>query len=215
MQANEVILFLDLGAVLGWAAGVPGQRPSWGAVNFTLTRSPYDDHLPQRRREDKNWPPAGRVFARQRLWLEETIVKFDPKLICFESPYIPRPVRKVRLANGALFGSVERKAIPPNLATLRRLLGYPAIVDEVADRLGVPCREVAIADVCQFLTGKGGWGGREAKKQQTQRMCALYGFQTATFDESDALAGLLFCEATLFPAIAQRRGVGPLFIPSR
>jgi len=185
------ILAVDLGAISGSAFLTPGDKPLWRSENFTFVASPYDSGLPTRPSLAKTWPTAGRVLARTRNWLDELIRGTEADLLVLEAPFI---------------------AVKFNNSTIRQLYGFAAIAAELADRNGICYLEVTTPKVCKFFTGKGAWGGRDAKKAATIRMCGLYGFNTATTDESDAIAVALYAEAILYPQIAADRGVGPLFL---
>lgn len=67
-----MILSLDTATVCGWACGVPGEEPLYGARDFGDGRS------------------NGEIGGRFRAWLNALCYEFKPKLIVFEAPYIPR-----------------------------------------------------------------------------------------------------------------------------
>jgi hypothetical protein len=186
---EKMILALDTATVTGWAAGNPGDEPTWGSRDFT---SPGGN---------------GEVIAKFRHSLNGLCYKFKPTTIVFESPYIPRPNFNRRPGAGPP---------PMNALTLRRLLTLTGIVEEVAWELRIECLEATAAEIMKFFLGTGRVaGGRPAKKAATIAMCQRYGWATVDEDACDALALWTMAEGIIDPRAASRRGDGPLFIAPR
>lgn len=129
----------------------------------------------------------GQIIARFRDWLDECFELWKPATVAFESPYVGRMI---------------------DIKVLRRLMTLNGLVEELAWRHRVRCREEASNVICRQFTGNGSWGGRAKKKAATKKMCAVYGFPDVTEDEADALALWHYAEAALFPTT---RSAGPLF----
>jgi hypothetical protein len=202
LPEGAVILALDLGGISGFAALTSGREPLWGHEDFR-----------------KGDPSSGELFVRLGRWVDQLIAMFGPSLVSFEDPYIPMFGKKdVRLANGeavnlpGLAGGARVKGTPFNNATILRLYGVVAVVQEHCAAGGVGVYKVSTGQVCRFFTGRGAWGGRDKKKAETMRVCRGYGFDAATYDESDAIAVGMYLEALIWPRISERRGVGPLFM---
>jgi len=137
----------------------------------------------------------GKVGVLFHDWLDAIMGECGgPDWAVFEAPFIPRG------------------AISVNNATIRRLYGLAMIAQMVAHNWGAKCREVDTASVAKHFTGQARWGGREAKKAATRRVCERYGWAPVTEDEADALAVLVYAEALIDPIAASRRGPGPLFV---
>jgi len=67
-----MILALDPATTVGWAAGAPGETPTWGSRQF-------------------DGKATGAVVGLFRHWLIERCRELHPTLVVFEAPYIPRP----------------------------------------------------------------------------------------------------------------------------
>lgn len=173
-----MILALDTATTTGWAAGKPGDTPKCGARRF-------------------GGGSTGEVIGLFRYWLNGRCDEFDPTLIVFEKPYIPRGGRKGPM-------------IPE--ATIRRLLGIAAQVEAVAWERKIACREASPLEIARFFIGTQTLK-RAEKKAATIAMCGRYGWLTESDDVADALALWAMAEATIAPKLAARRGEGPLFIP--
>jgi Holliday junction resolvasome RuvABC endonuclease subunit len=68
-----MILALDMATRTGWASGVIGAVPSWGAQDFGRNRS------------------NGEVLSAFRSWLCGKMDEIQPSICAFESPYMPGP----------------------------------------------------------------------------------------------------------------------------
>jgi hypothetical protein len=180
-----MILTLDTATTTGWAAGVAGGSPEWGARTFAGS--------------------TGEVIGTFRYWLDARCTELRPSLIVFEAPYVPR-VQKWTGKGGSP---------PMNPLTLRRLLSLAGQVEAVAWEHRIECREVTPREIAKFFLGSGRLMRRVEKKAATVQMCGVYGWHTVSEDAADALAIWAMAEATVSPAAARaRRGEGPLFIPS-
>lgn len=196
------LLALDVATTTGWAYGLPGDRPSFG-------------HFRSGRPRPKGEGNAGEVLAQFRIWLAARCREWQPRMIVFEAPYVPRVAPdKVRTVHGRLISTLPSSSPPIDIHVLRRLISLCGLVEMVAHEHQIPCREEASNVICRHFTGNGSWGGRANKKAATQKMCAVYGWPGVTEDEADALALWVYAEAVLFPWAAQHRGVGPLFVRS-
>jgi hypothetical protein len=170
-----VILALDTATRTGWAAGAAGDRPTFGTRNFVCRGG------------------NGEVLTLFRHWLEVRCDEFRPRMVVFESPYIPRP--------GA----------PMNALTLRRLFAMAVTVEAVCWERRIRCSETTALEIAKFFLGTGRHR-REAKKAATLEMCRLHGFAVTDDNEADALALWCMAEAKINPAAGLARGVGPLFL---
>lgn len=185
-----MLLALDQATVLGWACGTAGAQPMWGSIRF-----------------EGDWP--GEVHANFRAWLVRTITDHRPERVCFEKPFIPTPRAPRFAAAGTMIPSAP--GIMMNALTLRRLLYMAGCIEEVCASMGVPdCREVSPAEVEKFLLGKRGLK-RAQKKAATMSMIRAMGFDVQDDNAGDAVAIWLMMEARFYPALAQKRGVGPLW----
>jgi hypothetical protein len=143
---------------------------------------------------------TGEMLSLFRNWLIARCEEFHPSLICFESPYIPR-------------GKPRNGSPPLNPLTLRRLLAIAGTIEAVAWDQRIRCLEARAPEIEKFFVGRATRGDRAAKKKNTVSMCATYGWNTVSDDAADALALWAMAEATIAPALAQKRGAGPLFVP--
>ncbi len=193
---SNIILALDVATITGWACGPPGGRPEYA-------------HF----RAGKRGMKGGEITAYFRDWLELKCETAKPGWLIYESPYVPRVAPpRVRTATGQLISTLPGGAPPIDINVLRRLITLCGIVEEAAWRYRIEVREEASNVVCRQFTGRGSWGSRAAKKAATQKMCGVYGWHGVSEDEADALALWTYAEAVLYPAEAQRRGCGPLFV---
>jgi len=168
-----MILFLDAAGTTGVAFGAPGSEPKFATRRFTGSGA------------------SGEVVARFRAWLVATIDKLEPRVIAFESPYIPRP------------GS---KGPPLNSGTVRRLHGLCATIEAVCWERKIACYEAGASEICKAFTGQGSWGSRAKKKAATIAQAKRFGWAVTDDNQADALAGFCYAEAVLDPvAAAQRR----------
>lgn len=212
-----MLLALDPSTRTGWAAGVPGiDVPEFGVADFSkLTKT--DD--PRRN---------GAIISAFRAWLNEQCFRLRPRLVCYESPYIPVP-RAPRFRKAGSAPDARATAAPPppmDPTVLRRLLGETGTIEAVCWELGIDCFEARTVEFVKFFTGRGSWGSRDEKKRQTILACASHGWDVQGSDDAaDALALWCFAEDQIAPeasiqrrrlaANAQRQadGGGPLFTP--
>lgn len=185
-MAVERILALDQATTSGFCFGAIGGSPTWGSIKF---------------RGEGN----GAIFAEYRSWLVQMVAQAGPTIVVFESPFIPHNAAP-RFGKGGKLSS----AIPMNPLTLRRLLYMAGCIEEVCSAAGVRCREVTPAEVTKFILNRVRMN-RNEKKAETLRVIRAYGFDVADDNCADAVAIWLKTEATLSPALASRRGEGPLF----
>lgn len=178
-----MILALDTATVTGWAAGRPGETPQWGARDFSGRGG------------------NGEVGGKFRFWLQGMCHQLQPRLIVFESPYVPFPRKD------------NQRAPMMNPLTLRRLMGLALIVETTAWELRIKSFEATTGEISKFFTGTSRHGGRDQKKAATIAMCRRYGWDVAENDDAaDALALWCMAEAKEDPDAALSRGVGPLFL---
>jgi hypothetical protein len=176
------LLALDTATVTGWAACDPGDPPVWGAQRM----GPQGASL----------AICGSVYRR---WLHAKIAELQPETVVFEAPYIPAP---------AVWLNQKPKAKPPppmNADTIRKLCGFAWETEVTCATYGILCHEVTPMQSARHFTGRGSWGGREAKKAAVMAMCRRYGFDVQTDDEADALAVLMLAESVIYPTAALRR----------
>ncbi len=175
-----MILALDTSTVTGWAAGRPGETPTWGERSFAGRGG------------------NGEVIGKFRHWVNQCCYELKPTLVVFEAPYIPRPGR------GPKFGGPP----PMNALTLRRLLALVGEVEAVCWELRIRCVEATAPEISKFFLGNARQGGRDAKKAATIKMCGLYGWHTVSDNAADALALWHYAEFITEPQIASRRLAG-------
>jgi hypothetical protein len=191
------LLALDVATTTGWAYGAPGDRPAFGRFRSGKPR-PKDN--------EGNIGEALRAFC---LWLGARCIEWQPSMIVFEAPYVPRfAPRKVRTRTGQVISTEPTKGIPIDINVVRKLFAMCGLVEMIAYEHAIPCREEQSNVICRHFTGNGSWGGRANKKIATQRMCAVHGFPNVTEDEADALALWFYAEAVRFTKV---RSAGPLF----
>lgn len=212
-----MILALDIATHVGFASGRPGDEPQWGVRDFTKNAATGGN---------------GEVVAVFRHWLNQRCYDLKPRLIAFESPYIPIP-RQSRFSRaglavgGADLGpNVLKTDGPPpmNPIVLRRLLAMVGVVEATAFELRIPCQEETSSRFIKFFTGRGSWpGGRVAKKAETIRVCQLHGWDVTDDNAADAIALWCFAEDLISPRSSDQRrrqradrqrqeaGEGPLF----
>lgn len=186
----ETILALDVATRVGWASGVVGETPQFGSVNFSGKGG------------------TGEVLARWRFWLIDRVSTLRPTIIAFESPYVPQPrTTFVKAGTEAPRG----KGVPPmNPAVLRRLLAMCGLVEEIGFERSVRVRECVSGEFVKYFTGKGSWGGRDAKKEAVMRICRLHGWDVPDDNAGDACALWAYAEFMLSPDDAVRRRSGPM-----
>lgn len=118
------------------------------------------------------------------------IERIEPTLIVFEAPVLPR----------AKFNPLTKKVEGGvSIITTRKLQGLAAMLEAIADREKLECKELQPSQVKQALTGKG-----NAKKPEMVRACRGYGLDPHTYiqngeeasDEADAF-GIWLCALRL------------------
>lgn len=166
-----MLLSLDVATTVGWASGVAGSPPQWGARNFAGKGG------------------TGEVIGKFRQWLNQRCYELKPRLIAFESPYVARPQLR---AGGPP---------PMNALTLRRLLAMVGTVEAVAWELRIACREATPAEIAKFFTGRARWGGREQKKAAVIAACHRLGWMVEDDNSADALALWAMAEDIMCPGI--------------
>lgn len=182
-----MILALDIATHVGWCQGAPGSAPQYGTADFTSKSG------------------TGEVCARFRFFLMDKVLALKPTLIAFESPYVPVP-RGPQIVRAGTAPARAFKGPPPmNPMVLRRLLAMVGLVEEIAFERAIKCRECVSGEFVKFWTGKGSWGGRDAKKEAVMRVCRQRGFSPPDDNAGDALALWHYAEATIAPEIASRR----------
>lgn len=171
-RISPVILFLDAAGTTGVAFGAPGSEPKFATRRFTGSGA------------------SGEVVARFRVWLVATIDKLEPRVVAFESPYIP----------------AGNKGPPLNARTVRRLHAICGTIEAVCWERKISCYEAGASEITRFFTGQGSWGNRAKKKAATVAQARRYGWAVTDDNQADALAGFCYAESILDPvAAAQRR----------
>lgn len=184
---STVILALDMATRAGWCAGSVGKTPVFGTADFSGKLG------------------IGEAMAKARYWLSEEASLRLPTLVVYEAPYIPVP-RKPRLVRAGTEVVGGGAGPPPmNPLTLRKLIGFADLVEEIAHERGIECREYTSGQFTKWWTGKGAWGGREAKKAAVMRLCRLHGYPVADDNQADAVALWHWAERVEAPEIAARR----------
>jgi hypothetical protein len=184
-----MIIALDTATVSGMAFGKIGGEPQWE------TFKAKGDSL-------------GEKKSRFRFWLMSRVIAIQPGLLAFEAPYVPVP-RDPQFVRAGTDPSRAPKGPPPmNPATLRLLLALSGTVEEIAFERGIKCRECVSGEFVKFWTGKGSWGGRDAKKAAVMRVCRQRGYDVADDNAADSLALWHYAEFIVAPEIASRRAAG-------
>ena len=88
---------LDVATTTGWAYGMPGDRPSYGR---------FRSGKPRPKDSEGNIGEALRAFC---LWLGARCIEWQPSMIVFEAPYVPRfAPKKVRTRTGQVVSTIEQ-----------------------------------------------------------------------------------------------------------
>lgn len=173
-----MILALDSATKCGWARGAAGVAvPQFGTADFS-------------------GGSTGQVVYNFRHWLADIIIDLRPRVIVFESIYVPH-------------GLVR------NPKTLRRLYTIAGEIEAAAYEASIDVYEATASEISKFFLGTSRPLKREAKKLATIEMCRQYGWDPQDDNAADALAIWAMAEAKFDPAAARRRGDGPLFIPRK
>lgn len=135
----------------------------------------------------------GEVFGMAMKWLAERWSAWKPRTVVYEAP-IP-PYQK----NGQT-----------NVNTTAVLFGLPAIVEGVANRVGIyDVRMAHVDDVRRFHFGKKLFKRDNPKAQVIAHLQGL-GYEIRQHDAADALAGLLFAHSIIAPRV-KPAATAPLF----
>lgn len=126
------------------------------------------------------------------------IALVEPTLIVFEAPVLPRAKfnRETKKVEGGV-----------SIITTRKLQGLAAMLEAIADREKLECKELQPSQVKQALTGKG-----NAKKAEMVRACRAFGLNPHTYthqgeeasDEADAFGVWLCALRMRHPKLAGR-----------
>lgn len=135
--------------------------------------------------------PEGKIFSDLATWLEMMIGQRQVTHVFTEAPFMGKDVR-----------------------VSTRLMGMRAITRMVAWESGARFEELHIATIAKFFTGVGKFrGGSKEKKAVTIAMAKAQGYDVGKdHNKADGIAVWTLGEATAFPAIAAKRGIGPLFL---
>ena len=185
-----MILCCDVATTTGFAWSEVGGTPQWSTVNFSGKGG------------------TGEVCAKFRFHLMDRVLALKPSLICMESPYVPIPRAPHIVRAGTDPSRASKGPAPMNPMVLRRLLAMVGLVEEIAFERGIKCRECVSSEFVKFWTGKGSWGGRDAKKAAVMRVCRQRGYDIADDNAADALALWHYAEFIVAPEIASRRAAG-------
>jgi hypothetical protein len=176
------LLVLDQATVTGWAFCDPGKEPLWGSIRL-----------------GKRGAWEGIVFWEFRNFLLDRIGVLQPDVLAFEAPFVPRPDRK-------------KEAKPLSVDQLRRGFGLVSHITSIAEECGIKeIDEYQSIECVKFFTGRGRFPGETAaertanKKEATVAACRARGWLNVTYDESDALALLMFAEWKRYPQAALSR----------
>ena len=109
----------------------------------------------------------GKRFAAFHDWLCDMLTTFEPEVLAFEGPVLPR--------GGGSFQTTEH--------TLRTLIGLVSVAELVANLRGIRCFEVNVSSAKLALTGNGRAEKRDMVIAATER-----GWAVADDHQSDACA---------------------------
>lgn len=124
----------------------------------------------------------GAVLAGMLTWLGQRLAVSKPAILVYEAPLDPRHMQKT------------------TKATLRRLIGLPAVAEAIAYRFGVyDVREIESGDLKMFWHGKRNLK-REIVKPMTMRKMRALGYEPKDEDAADAIAVHRYLAAFLDPA---------------
>lgn len=162
------LLTLDLATCSGFAYGYPGEQPKYGSFQLSSAQG------------------EGRLFLSFERWLKAMLREWQPKVMVYEAPILPRA--------GTSF------------QTATRLIGLGVLAEKVGTEMEVPLVERANnATVKKWISGHGRSG-----KSSIQSVVEAYGWRPKDDNASDALAIFLWAEARHAPNVT--RGLnGPLF----
>ncbi|MCA3246946.1 MAG: hypothetical protein ING19_20740 [Azospirillum sp.] len=170
------ILALDLATRTGWACDGPADARGQArplAGSFDLRGSEYGDRY---------------VDLRDRI--RDMIAVHQPTVGVFEAP--------LPFAGGSNFAGAMATS-----QTVRLLLGFAAIAEEVMSRAGLQVFEVNVQQVRKHFCGD-----PRAKKDDVMRVCRTLGWAVADHNAADAMAAWDFARAGLrMGAVAPNRPI--------
>ena len=135
----------------------------------------------------------GEVFGQAMKWLVERWSAWKPKTVVYEAPIPPF------MKQGAT-----------NVNTTAVLFGLPAIVEGIANRVGIyDVRMAHVDDVRRFHFGKKLFKRDNPKARVIEHLQGL-GYEIRQHDAADALAGLLFAHSIIAPRV-KPAATSPLF----
>lgn len=129
-------------------------------------------------RAPKSWAVEdyGERFLHFHNWLCDTMTAFQPDVLAFESPILPR-------------GSMDMQTTEH---TLRLLIGFAAIAELLAKLRGIRCFEVNVSTAKRMLAGSG-----RAEKDDMVIAATRRGWPVADHHQADATAVALVAMASL------------------
>lgn len=161
-------LALDLAGVVGWAAADGRGEPIHGTKRLPKTEVGFGPYM--------------RVYAD---WLEGLILSYEPHLVTYESPILPK-----------------RKA---NIHTLRGLYSLTTRCEEICDRKKIRCTEGIIGEVRTHFLGAGNTPGERPEiKDAVIAQCRRRGWAPEDDNAADALALLDYVRACRIPGWANQ-----------
>lgn len=189
-----IVLALDQSTTaIGWALGSPGSAPTCGT--FAPPKSEdKDDYVPFLDATDN--------------WLRGLILCESVTHLFFEQPLMPRA--------GVKWVRKGKKPIPvpyveTNIDTLRKLYSLAGVIELLAGRQGVDCRETNLARWRSwFLSGQPRPKGTKALKAAVIARCEEYGWAPQNDNEGDAL-GIWAHGCNSLTGYVPQRGPGELF----
>lgn len=112
----------------------------------------------------ENYGPRFKAFHD---WLCDVVTTFEPEVLAFEGPFLPR--------GSSSFSSTEH--------TLRTLIGLASIAELIANLRNLRCFEVNVSTAKKRLTGDG-----RAQKNDMIIAATALGYEVANDHEADAIA---------------------------
>lgn len=148
------LLSLDCSTVLGWSYWASAESiPRCGTWKAPKAWA-IEDYGPR--------------FKAFHDWLCDMITTFDPQVLAFEGPVMPR-------GGGGSFQTTEH--------TMRTLIGLVSVAELVANLRGLRCFEVNVATAKKRLAGHG-----RAEKSEMLLMATNLGYPCADDHQADACA---------------------------
>lgn len=158
------IIALDLARFTGFAQWRPGMdRPEF--AQWQLRKG--------------DGPGAGATLSDLRARLEPRLKSEPPRALYFEAPFVPRASynKKTKVF-------IDAKTTP---ATVRKLHGYPAVVEMLCDQYGIPVYEAHSGEHRRHFMGVGG-GKRDEIKRRIVERCLNLGIPVDNDDEAEAIS---------------------------